>query len=383
MFRVSRLLPLLVAATAVGCVYPDLKMGTSTGGAGGTTTPGSLGGASGGSATGGAHSTGGVTGTGGATSVADARAAGGATGADVAADTVDAPRTVDTPAAIDAPRAVDAPTAFDAPAAVDAPRVVDAPAEGGDGAGDAGSETNGTVTCNGITCPRSCCNGNVCAASQTASMCGIGGAQCGACGPTGTTVAFSNGQAVGAMTGWGWVGLGAQDTVTDPTCKGGAMTATTYCLAGITWNTTNSLCISGSLPAVSALNPDYADNWGVTIGVDATINKNGTLGNFGQTLGQSFTSIAITVTGSPLSGLRAQVTRRGDPSGTGYCAMMTSGMAIPFTSFNTKCYDTPPDGVALTVADVPNIDTVAVQVSSGSTAIAVTDLCITGITFSM
>jgi hypothetical protein len=63
--------------------------------------------------------------------------------------------------------------------------------------------------------------------------------------------------------------------------------------------------------------------------------------------------------------------------------MMTPGTAIPFTSFTTKCYDTPPDGVALTLADVPNIDSIAVQVSSGPTAITVTDLCITGITFSM
>jgi hypothetical protein len=60
---------------------------------------------------------------------------------------------------------------------------------------------------------------------------------------------------------------------------------------------------------------------------------------------------------------------------------MTSGTAIAFTSFNTKCYDTPPDGVALTAADVPNIDEIYVDVPSITTAITVTNLCITGIAF--
>jgi hypothetical protein len=187
------------------------------------------------------------------------------------------------------------------------------------------------------------------------------------------------------MTGWSSAYGGAADTITAPTCRGtdASVTGPAPCAAGPDWSNTSALCLSGSLPALSASNPDYTNNWGIMLSIGATINTDGTLGNFGQTLGQSFTSIAIAVTGSPLSGLRAQVTRRGDPSGTFYCAMMTPGTAIPFTSFATKCYDTPPDGVALTLADVPNIDSIAVQVSSGPTAITVTNLCITGITFSM
>jgi hypothetical protein len=383
MLRVSKWLPMLVAATAAGCVYPDLKMGT--GSSGGAAMPGGLGGSlvratggapssggslvsatggapsSGGSLTsaaGGAPSFGGVTTTAGATGVVDARAAGGAPSADAAPDTVDAARTVDAPA------------------------TADVPTEIGGGAKDAGIETSATVTCDGISCPRSCCNGNVCAVSQTASMCGVGGEQCGACGPTGTTVTFNNGRAAGAMTGWGWVALGVLDTVTDPTCGGEPVLGTTYCLGGFTWNAANKLCMTGSIPAVSALNPDYTNNWGALIGVNATLNTDGTLGNFGQTLGQSFTSVTITVSGTPLVGLRAQVHRHGDPVGTNYCAAMTSGAAIPFTSFNTKCFDVPPDGVALTAADVPNLDQIDVQVSSGLAAITVTNLCITGITFS-
>jgi hypothetical protein len=236
--------------------------------------------------------------------------------------------------------------------------------------------------CNEATCPGSCCKGNVCAVSQSASSCGILGATCGTCGPTGTTVAFGNGKAAGAMTGFGWVALGALDAITDPTCRGEAITAaTSYCLGGTQWNSTSALCVSGLIPALAPTNPDYTNNWGINLGVDATINRLGTLGNFGQTLGQSFTSIAITVTGSPLSGLRAQIHRSGDPSGTNYCAAMTSGTAIPLAAFNTKCYDFPPDGVALTLEDVPNIDQVNVQIPSGAAAITVTNLCITGIAF--
>jgi hypothetical protein len=239
----------------------------------------------------------------------------------------------------------------------------------------------GACVCDQVSCSNSCCNGNVCVASQTDSMCGISGAACGPCGPTGSTVAFSKGKASGAMTGWGWVALGPADAVSSPTCQGAPFTPTGNCLGGPDWNSTSALCLTGSIPAVAATNPDYINNWGVQIGIDATINADGRLGSVSQALGQSFTSIAITVSGSPSSGLRAMVHRKGDAVGASYCAPLTSGAAIPFTAFNTKCYASPPDGVALTMADVPNIDQVGVQVSSTFTAITVTNLCITGITF--
>jgi hypothetical protein len=123
---------------------------------------------------------------------------------------------------------------------------------------------------------------------------------------------------------------------------------------------------------LAATNPDYSGNWGVSVGVNADTAAGG--------LAQSFTSMTIAVTGTPSSGLRAVVHRKGDPDATSYCFAMTSG-AMTLTSFNTKCYDTPADGVALTAADVPNIDKISVQVSSGTAAITVTSLCITGITF--
>ncbi len=131
--------------------------------------------------------------------------------------------------------------------------------------------------------------------------------------------------------------------------------------------------MSGSIPALDATTPDYSGNWGVLVGLNSTDPAGGGLG-------QSFTSISIAISGSPSSGLRAKVHRKGDSSSVDYCAPYTTG-AIPLTSFTTTCYDTAKPGTAITAADVPNIDQVGIQVSSGTTAITVSNLCITGITF--
>ena len=191
--------------------------------------------------------------------------------------------------------------------------------------------------------------------------------------PSGTTVAFSNGKAMGAMTGNGWVALGSLDSLSDPKCGTSTYTSATGNCAATTWNTTASLCITGAIPALDAT-PDYTNNWGIIFGVDSTDPAD--LG-----LGQKFTSVTITVAGTPTSKLRAEIHGTGDPVGSNYCSPMTSSTAIPLTNFNTKCYDTPPDGISLTDADVPNIDKIGVQVSSGATTITVTNLCLTEIAF--
>jgi hypothetical protein len=194
---------------------------------------------------------------------------------------------------------------------------------------------------------------------------------------TGTTVTFSSGKGVGAMVGYGWVALGSADTISDPTCgpSKAVITAAAQCLTSANWNSTTALCVTGSVPALAATNPDYSGNWGLSVGVNAG-DPAGTTG-----LGQPFTSIAITVSGSPTTGLRAIVHRKGDADATQYCYPLTSGTAIPLTSFSTTCYTSASPGTAITAADVPNIDKVSVQVSSGTTAIAVSSLCITGIAF--
>ena len=192
--------------------------------------------------------------------------------------------------------------------------------------------------------------------------------------PTGTTVTFVSGKASGAMVGYGWVAMGSADTVSDPTCGPGKtpITSATPCMTSTTWSSPGSLCISGTVPALGTP-PDYTGNWGVSVGVNSdTIVGGG--------LGQSFSSITIAVSGSPSTGLRAMVHKKGDPDATSYCATLTAG-AMPFTSFSTTCYTPASPGVAITAADVSNIDKISVQVSSGTAAITVSSLCITGITF--
>jgi len=185
-------------------------------------------------------------------------------------------------------------------------------------------------------------------------------------------VTFAGGKAEGAMTGYAWVALGSADTISDPTCGGTSITNAAPCATLPTWSSSTALCISGSIPALAPTNPDYAGNPGISVGVNADA--------MGGTLGQSFSSMTIALTGSPGSGLRAMLHKKGDSEATFYCLAVTSG-PMTFTSFNTKCFDTPPDGVALTAADVPNIDKISVQVASTSSPITVSNLCITGITF--
>lgn len=172
--------------------------------------------------------------------------------------------------------------------------------------------------------------------------------------------------------GYGWVALGSKDSISDPKCGTAEIKDGTSC-ASTTWSTKDSLCMSGSIPALDATTPDYTNNWGVQLGVNSTEPA-------GSGLGQSFTSITIAVSGTPSSGLRAKVHRKGDPASTDYCAPYASG-AIPLTSFTTTCYDTAKPGTAITAADVANIDQIGIQVPSSTTAITVTNLCITGITF--
>ncbi len=192
-------------------------------------------------------------------------------------------------------------------------------------------------------------------------------------GLTGTTVTFSSGKAVGAMSGYGWIAYGtATESITEPTCGTEKFTSATKSCAATTWGTKDSLCMTATIPALDKDKPDYTANWGVMLGVDSTDAKG--------SLGQSFSSVTIAVTGSPSSGLRAKVHLKGDAEGTDYCQAYASG-ALSFTSFTKTCYDTASPGTAITAADVAKIDQIGIQVPSGSSAIDVKSLCITGITF--
>jgi endoglucanase len=196
-----------------------------------------------------------------------------------------------------------------------------------------------------------------------------------AANPPSTTVTIVDGRAQGAMTGWGWVDLGADDEVTDPVCldpegpiEAGVSCVNTY------WSRSNAYCVSGYIPALSS-NPtadEYANNWGIRTNVGVTADGTGTLG-------QTFSSVAASVTGTPQTGLRLNVHRRGDSGATVYCAVITPGSFVSLSRFNTACWDD--TGVALSAADVAKIDMVSLHVPSASSSITLSNLCLTGLTF--
>ena len=183
------------------------------------------------------------------------------------------------------------------------------------------------------------------------------------------------GHAQGAMNGYGWVALGALDWVTSPTCSGRPITAASPCTGLIYWPAGSNLCVTGSLPALP-VNPsatDYSDNWGILFAVEATDPPGGGLG-------VSYRTATFNLAGSPSTGLRAAVHRKGDPEGTNYCAFITAGVSVPFTVFNTACWDG--TGAWLSLSDVPDLDWIGIQVSSAvSTPIQVANLCLNAIIF--
>jgi len=214
------------------------------------------------------------------------------------------------------------------------------------------------------------------------SVVGVGGTtgMGGATTPVnaGSVVTIANQQAQGAMTGFGWVAFAALDTVTDPTCRSplGPMPYGTAC-GDTAWSSPAAYCITGFIPAVPspATDTDFSNNWGIQIGVNATPIAGGILG-------QPFSSLAVSMTGMPLTGLRVTMHRKADPDATNYCADFTSGTSIPFVRFSTTCWDATKPGTYLLAADVPNIDKIGIQIPSvvGS-PVTVTNLCLTGITF--
>ena len=197
-----------------------------------------------------------------------------------------------------------------------------------------------------------------------------------------TVVTFLNGSAQGAMTGYGAVSLGVLDTVSTPTCGGQAipglppaspaLSFTSSCAAAnTTWNSSTALCVSGSVPAWPP-NPtaaDYDNDWGVLIGVNALEPPQG--------IGVSYKTMTFTTTGTPNSGLRAVIHRHGDADNLTYCANLTTGAPITLTTFNTQCWDN--SGTYFKGPETAKIDLVGLHVPSTSTAVRLTNLCLTKI----
>jgi hypothetical protein len=254
--------------------------------------------------------------------------------------------------------------------------------KGGSGGGSGGSGSGGSASGGSGSGGSGGGSGGV-GGGSGGSGGGAGGTVTSGTKNTGTTVTFAKGKAAGAMTGYGWVALGKLDSVTDPTCGPSktAITSTAACASDPNWSATDKLCISGGCPALPAspTSTDYADNYGIVVGVNAG-DKGGT-GDASEVLGQSFKTISVAASGMPSSEVRIQIHKKGDPDSTSYCIKYSSS-AIDLTKFATDCYATSPTGL-FKAADIPNIDKVSLEAVSASTAVTVTSMCITGITFGL
>jgi hypothetical protein len=194
-------------------------------------------------------------------------------------------------------------------------------------------------------------------------------------------VTFVSGRGLGAMAGAGWVNLGAQDILTSPTgLDGQPITSDRVGQGEFNWSSNDALCISGLIPALPAspVQSDYDANWGIQVGVHAGVDA--TLDNPTGAIGRTFSSLALSFSGTPTAGVRAIVHRKGDPRDTVYCFDgIRSDQVIDLSKFNTYCWDNL--GRSLTPTDSDNIDRIGLQVSSTASAIVVSDLCLTAIRF--
>jgi hypothetical protein len=199
---------------------------------------------------------------------------------------------------------------------------------------------------------------------------GAGGS--GAVGGNRDVITFAEGRAQGLMSGYGWVALGALDTVTSPTCAGEPIASGVFCGADWVWSSRNALCVTGTVPALprSPSVADYDANWGILVSAEATDPSGGAWG-------YSFQSVTFNLSGLPSSSLRAVVHRKGDAEGENYCATLSPGTAISFAAFNSACWDG--SGMNLQAEDVPTLDWMGIQVVSGFSAVSIRNLCLTSI----
>jgi len=138
---------------------------------------------------------------------------------------------------------------------------------------------------------------------------------------------------------------------------------TTICAA------TNSACVKGTL---TPANPPTYSYYGAGFGINLGPAPDG--GTMPAPVQLTGTGITVKLSNIPMLGARLQVM-----VGTAtYCAPITTNpITIPWASFNTKCYDTPPDGVALTAA--PATPNVQIAIPSGATAESF-DFCVETLT---
>jgi hypothetical protein len=136
--------------------------------------------------------------------------------------------------------------------------------------------------------------------------------------------------------------------------------------------TDGSLCISGNVMALPP-NPtmaDYSNDWGCGIGV-----------NLNQMMGVMTAKNAFTLTGTGVtvnvSGLpsctAARVVLDQNGATPAYCAALTPGKEIPWSAFNTECWN----GMGTALSGPPTSQALKVQFVTSTTACPFTNFCIT------
>lgn len=137
--------------------------------------------------------------------------------------------------------------------------------------------------------------------------------------------------------------------------------------------TDGSLCISGSVGIIGGTPPDYSDDWGCGIGVN--VNQMMGMGTPKNAFTLTGTGVTVNVSTVPSCTVARVVL---DQSGAtpAYCAALTPGVEIPWSKFNTACWD----GSGTALAGPPTSQSLKVQfVSSTMQACPFTNFCITDI----
>jgi hypothetical protein len=144
-----------------------------------------------------------------------------------------------------------------------------------------------------------------------------------------------------------------------------------------------TLCASGSTTVVL---PDAGSTtYGAGLGVNLNqAEATSAAGLYTVPAGSTGISYTLSNVNFPKFIMRLFIGDNNGISGTDYCANITGANAtVPWSSFNSKCYDTPPDGLQLT--DPPS-SVFHIEFGIGSQASAVTaqpfNFCITALSFS-
>jgi hypothetical protein len=106
-----------------------------------------------------------------------------------------------------------------------------------------------------------------------------------------------------------------------------------------TCTTTCALTASGTVGAATS-----ANSYCAVVGLGFNINQTGGA-TTGSPLAPTGNGLMVSFAETGAASMKFRVQLRDDSTGTSYCYNATSSpVMIPYSSFNTKCYDTTPDG---------------------------------------